>query len=340
MDVVEGEAGQRAARLAQARAALAAAESKAGVRSMAHRHRDHHLALSASEAMSAGPSGSDLPHRGGALPAPRELELPSPWQSLCRSLDLGEGGVLSLSGSMQLLLHAAARGQGAQGWCAIVGSDYVGWLAAQEAGLALERTLSIPLAGVTRGRQRAEYAPLLTRVVVGLIDGVDVVIVSAPACSVIPPADRRRLAARARERHVTLLLADSWQGHPSFQAHGQWAWEQGWEKDWAQGWDTHASSEEAAVTDSVSSVERAGREENADYTVSMERAEGSELGWEKEMPAGYLQGLRWRLSHGRSATWSYLDYTARRGLHEQPQQAAASTLRARGHLRLVGGEQA
>lgn len=280
---------QRAARLAQARAALAAAETKAGVRSMAYRRRDHHLIMGAAEVSSVGSFSSVLSRRGGALPASREVELSSPWQSLCRSLDLGEGGALSLSGSMQLLFYAAARAQGAQGWCAFLGSDYVGWLAAQEAGLALERTLSIPLAEVFQGRERAEYAPLLTRVLAGLLDGVDVVVVSAAASAVIPPAARRRFAARARERHVTLLLAECWQGHPSFQAWGQWRHEE------------------------------AGEET-------------------QEMPAGYLQDLRWKVGHERTHRWSHLTYTPYRGLQEVLDESPSSVPRARGHLRLVTGQ--
>lgn len=106
----------------------------------------------------------------------------------------GQGGALSLA------LALAAGPSAAGSWCAVVGAEDVGSLAAAGFGVDLDR-LAVVRAGP------AHWA-LATGV---LIDGVDVVVVAPP------PRPRssavRTLAARARDRGAVLLVVGE---------HGAW----------------------------------------------------------------------------------------------------------------------
>jgi hypothetical protein len=96
--------------------------------------------------------------------------------------------------SVVLGLITAASSQGA--WCAAVGLEDLGLVAADELGVALDR-----LVLVSRPERR------FTTVVAALLDGCDVVLAAAPE---LAPADRRQLSARAREgRSVLVVLTGS-----------------------------------------------------------------------------------------------------------------------------------
>ncbi|WP_127841964.1 hypothetical protein [Actinomyces wuliandei] len=175
--------GDRDARLAAARLALRRAEDSTGLRH--HNHYDHHGgALGFRQPAGAGrsPGGSSLWDYLGSCPA----------------------GVLHLEGSAAVLLAAAARRQGVYGWCGVLGGEGLGWCAAAELGLDLSRVLSVPVAGLGHDSLLAAAGVL--------VDGVDVLLVSARAAECLGAGSRRRLLVRARDRGTLVLSPLPWQG--------------------------------------------------------------------------------------------------------------------------------
>lgn len=169
MDATTGGAG--APRLSVARAALARAEQRAGLRGFSTHQAE-----------------------------------PSAWWGL----GADTSGVLSLTGSTSVLLAAAARRQGSHGWCAVVGCEGLGWAAAAEAGLALERVLAVGGALLDPGA-----VPAVTS---ALLDGVDVLLLAPRVVAALRPRDRRTLLARARERRALILSPVPWEGARSLTA--------------------------------------------------------------------------------------------------------------------------
>jgi hypothetical protein len=118
------------------------------------------------------------------------------------------GGTLAVQGSTSLLLALLAAPSQAGAWVAFVGAPAVGMLAAADVGVALERTALVPRPG-----------PDAPAVVAALLDGMDVVVTGPRAA--LTDADRRRLAARARERGALLASTTSWPGaHLTLDARG------------------------------------------------------------------------------------------------------------------------
>ncbi|MCL3861929.1 hypothetical protein [Actinotalea sp. K2] len=113
------------------------------------------------------------------------------------ALDRGTTVVVDGSTSLVLALIAAASQAGA--WAAVVGLPEVGVLAAHQLGLVLDRVALVPSPG-----------PDAPSVVAALIDGVDIVVLGPGVA--LGPADRRRLAARARERSAVLIPTAPWPG--------------------------------------------------------------------------------------------------------------------------------
>ena len=115
--------------------------------------------------------------------------------------DLFPGGVLQRGwviatggdGATSLALAVAAAPSAAGSWTAVVGEEGLGLAAAAEAGLALERLLVVTAPG-SRDVVEATAA---------LIGAVDVVLVGSEVR--LGAADRRRLAARLRERGSVLI---------------------------------------------------------------------------------------------------------------------------------------
>ena len=159
-------------RLNQARLALRLAEERAGLRDCA--------ALTVQRALPAAPSA---------------------WQG---------SGVLTLQGSTTVLLAALALRQGATGWCGVIGGDELGWCAAAEVGLDLNRVLTVPASVL-------DDASALT-VVSALLDGVGALLIGAPVAERLRPQHRRRLLARARERGCLILTPAPWEGARTLQA--------------------------------------------------------------------------------------------------------------------------
>ena len=219
-------------RLNQARLALRLAEERAGLRDSA--------ALTVQRALPA------------ALSA---------WQG---------SGVLTLQGSTTVLLAALALRQGATGWCGVIGGDELGWCAATEVGLDLNRVLTVPTSLLDDAS-----TPTVTA---ALLDGVDVLLIGAPVAERLHPQHRRRLLARARERGRLILTPAPWEGARTLQA-GSPAPDTGIE----DGASTQLPVEPS--TDGV--VVPIGRRASAAIAQGAGRA--------VEMPAGYLRRLSWTL---------------------------------------------
>ena len=112
---------------------------------------------------------------------------------------LRRGQVLAVEGSTSLLLAVAAKASAEGAWAAIVGMPHVGVVAAARRGMDLARVALIPHPGT--------QAPA---VLGACVDGMDMVIAGRGLA--ISDADRRSLAARARERGAVVLAEGVWQG--------------------------------------------------------------------------------------------------------------------------------
>jgi len=148
----------------------------------------------------AGPAG-----RAGGVP------VDGPLGSLLPDGRLPVGAVVGVTGapgtghtSVALELLAAATRAGS--WAAVVDvTGVIGGRAASEAGVDLGHV------AVVRGVDAARWPT----VVAALLDGVALVVAEPPA--VLPLADARRLAARARERRATLVALGDWPERPALQ---------------------------------------------------------------------------------------------------------------------------
>ena len=179
-------------RLDRARLALRLAEERTGLRDSAALTVQRALSSASTSALLS--TSADSPQAGSsAFPAPPAA------LSACQ-----DSGVLTLRGSTTLLLAALALRQGATGWCGIIGGDELGWCAATEVGLDLNRVLTVP-------------APLLDdastlTVTSTLLDGVDTLLIGAAIAEGLRPQHRRRLLSRARERGHLILTPARWEG--------------------------------------------------------------------------------------------------------------------------------
>jgi len=137
--------------------------------------------------------------RPPSVPAARTLPVSDDVASLLPARVLRRGTVVSVEGSTSLVLALIARASREGSWAAIVGMPQVGVVAAARRGIDLSRLALVPHPG-------AEAAT----VVGACIDGMDVVVLG-PRLALGDP-DRRRLAARARERGTVLVSAGPWTG--------------------------------------------------------------------------------------------------------------------------------
>lgn len=112
---------------------------------------------------------------------------------------LRRGRVVAVEGSTSLMLALAAAASAAGSWTAAVGMPALGAVAAARRGLDLARVALVPYPG-------AHAAAALG----ACVDGMDVVLVGPRLA--LSDSDRRRLAARARERGVVILAQGQWAG--------------------------------------------------------------------------------------------------------------------------------
>lgn len=140
--------------------------------------------------------------------AERLLPVPEPFRALIPQGGLVRGSTVCTAGAAATSLALALAGPvtAAGSWCAVVGLDHLGLVAAAELGIDLERTLLVADPGP------AEWASA----VAGLLDAVEVVLVQ-PAHAITPTV-QRRLIARARDRGSVLIhaggRAEVWAHHP------------------------------------------------------------------------------------------------------------------------------
>lgn len=132
------------------------------------------------------------------LPVHEAFDAILPWGGLRRGSVLrvgGRSGAAALSLTFALISRATSSGS----WAAVVGVADMGAVAAEEAGVALERLALVP-------RVPVEQWAVVTA---ALLDALDVVVLRPPAR--VRASDARRLATRARERgSVLVALGDRW----------------------------------------------------------------------------------------------------------------------------------
>ena len=245
-------------RLDRARLALRLAEERTGLRDSAALTVQRALSSASTNALLS--TSADSPQAGSsASPAPPAA------LSACQDF-----GVLTLRGSTTLLLAALALRQGATGWCGVIGGDELGWCAAIEVGLDLNRVLTVP-------------APLLDdastlTVTSTLLDGVDTLLIGATIAEGLRPQHRRRLLSRARERGHLILTPARWEGARILRA------------------DALAPDTGTRNTPSVQAPAETPAEPSADGVVIPigRRVPRTQLR-AIELPAGYLQRLTWTL---------------------------------------------
>ncbi|HEY1486289.1 MAG TPA: hypothetical protein VGF84_09300 [Micromonosporaceae bacterium] len=143
---------------------------------------------------------SDLAERAGQ----RYLPFASALIPLMPAGGLRRGSVVNLTssspGSTSLMFAMLAEASRAGSWCAIAGLPSVGFVAAEEAGLVLERVAVVPDLG------RDPW-----NVLAALVDGFDIVVVVT--AERVAPTVAQQMAARARKSGAVIVpYGDAWEG--------------------------------------------------------------------------------------------------------------------------------
>jgi len=156
----------------------------------------------------------------------------------------------------------------------VLGADGIGWCAASESGLALDRVLAVRTAGLD--------SRTLLSIAGTLLDGVDVLLLSPQCATALRVREHRSLSARSRERGALLLSPVPWEGARTLAAAPQ-----------------SVPPDEGGAVLALHSVHPHSR------TAVSILSEPSP----REMPEGYLCRLRWSLrnSAGPGASQVLLD---------------------------------
>lgn len=112
---------------------------------------------------------------------------------------LVRGQIIRVTGSTSLMLEMVAEGSRAGSWAAVIGMPAVGAVAAARRGIELARVALVSHPGA----QAAAVAG-------ACVDGMDVVLVGDAVA--LSDGDRRRLAARAKERGSVIVTSGRWPG--------------------------------------------------------------------------------------------------------------------------------
>lgn len=112
---------------------------------------------------------------------------------------LKPGSVYSVSSSLTVAMVLAAGASGDGAWCASVGIPHLGAQAAHEAGINLERFVTIPYPGTQ-----------WPTVVGALVDSFGIVLARSPGD--MPAASAARIAAVARRAGSVLIVVGDWPG--------------------------------------------------------------------------------------------------------------------------------
>ena len=135
------------------------------------------------------------------LPVPAAFEALLPWAGLRRGSTVSVTAT-GVGGGTSLALALVAEASRAGSWTAAVGLPSLGLVAAEEAGVALERLVLVA------APERAAWGG----VVAALVDGFDLLLLHAGRGGV-RPVDARKLVARARERGAVLVqMGQGWDG--------------------------------------------------------------------------------------------------------------------------------
>jgi hypothetical protein len=129
-----------------------------------------------------------LVERDDLLPTPAALRPLLPDSGLRRGSTINVSGAGATSLAFALLAEAIAEG----GWCAAVGVDTLGLLAAHHAGLDLSRLVLVP-----------EPGPDWPTIVAALLDAFEIVVLGFPGRT--GTRLQRRLVARVRDRGRVLV---------------------------------------------------------------------------------------------------------------------------------------
>ncbi|MFC9892322.1 hypothetical protein ACFVMC_01390 [Nocardia sp. NPDC127579] len=131
------------------------------------------------------------------------LPVPAALAALLPDGGLAKGSVIAYTGARSLLAGMLAAVTAAGGHAAVVGVPRFGLLAAAEMGADLERLAVV-----------ADPGPDPLEIASVLLDGLDLVVLGLDGGSVAP-ARARVLAARARNKGATLVVADGAWPHPA-----------------------------------------------------------------------------------------------------------------------------
>lgn len=144
-------------------------------------------------------STADLARIAAPLTPARERTLPvAPALQPLLPDGLRRGVVVSVDRPTPGLLLCAGPSQ-AGSWCAAVGLPDLGYVAAAEAGIVLERLAVVPVPG-------GAWA----QVTAALLDALDVVVTRPPART--RPRELQALRARTRDRGAVLVSIGGWEG--------------------------------------------------------------------------------------------------------------------------------
>ncbi|SDM57017.1 hypothetical protein [Actinomyces ruminicola] len=303
----------RADRLAAARTALARAEERTGLRGRGAWEVSRAFGGASRDMRGSGAAALAVPMlRQGEEEAGGVNLLPTGAESV---------GVATVTGSAGALLVLAARRQGEEDWCGVVGCEGLGWRAAAEAGLDLSRVLAVPA---------AELPPEpLTAVLGALLDGVAVLLVSATVAAGLRPRDRRTLLARARERGRLILTPSPWEGARTLTAQPA---------DVGTELPTDLATAGPQPAFSPSPQARGG---SAAVVVPL-RSRAPDEPLPQELVGGYLQHLAWTLRspHRPGQVRLLLDAAGAHLSPTAPEARAVPTPTPRPRLVLVGGADA
>ncbi len=158
-----------------------------------------------------------------ALAQQQQLPVPGPLEPLLPEGGLRRGATVAVTaapgtgGATSLALALVAEASRAGSWLAAVGLPSLGLVAADEAGVALERLVLVA------APERAAWGG----VVAALVDGFDLLLLHARRGGV-RQVDARRLVARARERGTVLVqLGHGWEDEADVALHVAEAWWEG-----------------------------------------------------------------------------------------------------------------
>ncbi|HEY1486821.1 MAG TPA: hypothetical protein VGF84_12010 [Micromonosporaceae bacterium] len=149
----------------------------------------------------------DLTTEAAGLGSDRLLPVSDQFKTLLPGYGLRRGSVTGVTGTVpgttSLLLALMAAASAAGSWCAVVGMPALGFVAAAETGIVLERLALVPNPG-----------PDWPNVVAALIDGFDVVVIGAHHIGgQIAASVCAQMAARARRRGSVLVpFGSGWDG--------------------------------------------------------------------------------------------------------------------------------